>query len=111
VRGITAIITGTARIKELMPAWTGETYFLFLNGQWLGILIVLLIGYILGKFSKFYANRVLNRILSRGHVSLSSQSKNNVYYSLGYLTGSIVWLIGIRFLEFEDPYLLTNSWF
>lgn len=111
MRGITAIITGTARIKELMPAWTGETYFLFLNGQWLGILIVLFIGYILGKFSKFYANRVLNRILSRGHVSLSSQSKNNVYYSLGYLTGSIVWLIGIRFLEFEDPYLLNLTRF
>lgn len=99
MRGITALITETSKIKELMPAWTGETYFLFLNGQWLGILIVLLIGYIFGKFSKFYANRVLHKILSRGHVSLSSQSKNNVYYSLAYLTASLVWLIGIRLLS------------
>jgi len=105
VRGITALITEASKIKELMPAWTGDKFFLILNGQWVGILVILLIGYIFGKFSKLYANRVLNKILSRGHVSLSLQSKNNVYYSLAYLISSLVWLVGIRFLEFEDSYL------
>lgn len=105
VRGVTPLITASSKIKEIMPAWTGDTYFFFLNGQWLGILIVLLFGYIAGKFAKIYANRVLDKILKRGHVSLGSTSKNNVYYSLGYLVASLVWLIGIRFLEFEDSSL------
>lgn len=105
VRGVTPLITGSSKIKDIMPDWTGETYFIFLNGQWLGILVVLLIGFISGKFAKIYANTVLNKILKRGHVSLSLTSKNNVYFSLGYLIASLVWLVGIRFLEFEDSYL------
>ncbi len=105
LNGITPLVTSSSKIKDFMPNWTGETYFLFLNGQWLGILLILLLGFIGGRVGKIYASSTLEKILRRGHVTLASSDKKNVYFSLQVIFGAIFWIIGIRFLELEDSNL------
>ena len=100
--GINRLITSSSELKYLFPAWTGETIFLYSNGQWLGFLFILLLGFISGKIVKVYTDRTLKKILSQGHVSLSKGHKNSVFFSIRAIIGSFVWIIGIRFLELNE---------
>jgi MscS family membrane protein len=107
LKGITPLITASSRFRDYMPEWTGETYFLLLNGQWLGIIFILFLGFISGRIAKIYSGRTLEKLLRKEHVTITSKNKNNVYFSLSIIFASIIWIIGIRFLELEDSILST----
>jgi MscS family membrane protein len=89
VDGVDELTSWRSRIKDRMPAWMGHEHFWLKDGQWISLLALFIFSSILmlvmRTFVKFYF----------------SQQARKTTLPFGLLVFSLVWLVGVRFLEFD----------
>lgn len=105
VEGVVELVTWKTRFKEKMPAWTGKKTLLLLNGQWLGLLLVIFIGFFLDRLFKTLIVARLTSILKKKNIDMLEKRKDNFANPFGLSILSLTWLMGIRLLEFNDSTL------
>ena len=99
VSGVIELKGQKDKIKRLMPAWTADRSFILLNGQWLGLIAILFLGWLIAFIVNFNLKGFFNRFLAQDHVYVSDKVKNKIYKSLKWLIMAITWLMGVRLLE------------
>ncbi|RLA63638.1 MAG: hypothetical protein DRQ88_00285 [Epsilonproteobacteria bacterium] len=99
VHGVVELKSKKDKIKRLMPAWTADRNFILLNGQWLGFIGILFLGWLFSVIIIFNLDRVIIGILAKDRVKIPKKVKNKVYKSLKWLIISLIWISGIRLLE------------
>ena len=99
VSGVLELKGQKDKIKLLMPAWTADKSFILLNGQWLGLVAILFLGWLLAFIINFNVKNVIVRFLTKDHVYVSDKTKNKLYRAIKWLVISVTWVMGIRLLE------------
>lgn len=103
--GVTQLNDWKEKIKNKFPDWTGRSSFILLNGQWLGILFVIFLALFLEKLIRLYIGWTTERVLKRKNVEITSAEKNQLTGPIGIMAFAGVWIITIRFFEFESQSL------
>jgi len=105
VAGVTQLRDFKTRFKEKMPDWTGDRNFVLLNGQWIGIFFIILIGLILERVVRLYIGSLAVRILLKKAVDLNDDSKKKLTRPMGVMIFALMWTVGVRVLELQDSLL------
>ena len=77
-------------IKSYMPYWTGDEVFILKNGQWISLFALYILSMILFAIVRFFIK-----------FKFRNQSEKSTL-PFGLLTFSLTWLLGVRFLEFDE---------
>jgi MscS family membrane protein len=89
VDGVDELKNWRISLKERMPTWMSSEYFLFKNGQWVALLLL----FVIGMFSVFIAQTLIKNYFSEQAIKST--------LPFGLLSFSLVWLLGVRVLEFD----------
>lgn len=108
VDGVEALITWKEKIKNKMPNWTSNRAFILLNGQWLGLILLVFLAFIIEKLIKIYITTLTIRLLSKKGITISDELRKRFTAPIGVFSFAGVWLIGVKLLEFSPEIL---SWF
>lgn len=103
--GIIELSDWTIKIRRFLPAWTGQKSIGLLNGQWLGLLALVLFSFIIERIFRLYVGRFAKNYLNKREVPLNDKKKNKITAPAGYMVFSGLWIIGIGFLELPDNVL------
>lgn len=103
--GVVELNDLSAKIKRMMPAWTGKKTLILLNGQWLGIFLLIFLGILIDKIIKNYVGSILKKVLLKKSINFSNKHKKKLAFPLSLITITAIWPIGIRFLEIEHTTL------
>lgn len=104
VKGVTKLTTFRSKIKSKMPEWTGNKFFIFLNGQWLAIFIILFIGFIFKHITQFLTNRFIESQFKK-HDLLLDRGPQRFSRPLGNFVFGLIYLLTINYLELTDAHL------
>lgn len=105
VDGVVQLNDFRTQIKASMPAWTGQKLFLFKNGQWLALIILLFLAFLMDRLAQIIlANRIVS-FLNKKNIQISLETKDRFTLPFGFVFATGSWTIGIHFLEFNDPTL------
>jgi MscS family membrane protein len=107
VSGVTALTNWKTKLKARMPAWSGSRIFILLNGQWLGIFLILLLSLLVEKTSRFIIGRYLTEVLVKKSIAFGKEKERHFTFPIGIMTFSGFWTLTVRFLELEDTHLST----
>ena len=99
VSGVIELKGQKDKIKRLMPAWTADRSFILLNGQWLGLVAIIFLGWLIAFIINFNLKNGIMKFLAKDHVFVSDKIKKKFYRALKWLIISITWLMGVRLLE------------
>ncbi|TNF28590.1 MAG: mechanosensitive ion channel family protein [Deltaproteobacteria bacterium] len=105
VDGVTELRDFKTRFKEKMPTWMGEKSFILLNGQWLGIFIIILLGLIFERIIRIYIGGLAVKILLSKAVNLDEKAKKKLTRPMGVVIFAGAWTLGVRVLELQDSLL------
>ena len=70
--------------------------------QWLGLVVLILLGVVIDHSVRFVLRLVSNRIIARRHLSAQPETITNTVRPLGLLAAGVFWLIGVRILGLPD---------
>jgi MscS family membrane protein len=85
-----------------MPNWTESRSFWLLNGQWLALFFLILVGFIFDKLIAAYSGRLAYRFLQKKGVSLPEKTKANFTRPIGYMALSGFWILTLGYIELSD---------
>ncbi len=105
VDGVTELRDFKTRLKEKMPNWTGERDFVLLNGQWIGIFLIIFLGLILERIVRLYIGSLAVKILLKKAVNLDDDAKKKLTNPMGVVIFASMWTLGVRVLELQDSLL------
>lgn len=86
-------------LKKSMPAWTARTVFIMKNGQWLGLIVLILSGLIFFTIVRVILSRYLQRRWNIEHIEQSLEEVNDSTLPFGILAFALTWISGLRILE------------
>jgi len=101
VAGVTEYSNWRSRFRQKMPAWTSEEFFIFKKGQWLGLVILILISFSAFTIIRFLATLFLRFKVSQNSLDFDEDDQFKSTRAFGFLAFSTSWSIGVRFLEFD----------
>lgn len=105
VKGVIELKNWTNKVKEKMPDWMGHRTMVLLNGQWIGIFLLIFLGILLEKILILYIGGMITRILAKKNSPLAEKAKKNFLGPIGMLFFFAFWSLGIGILEFDDKVL------
>jgi MscS family membrane protein len=79
-------------------SWQQESFFLE-RWQWLGLMILLLLGALLSRLVRSFFRRLLNRFLEEGTETLQPELFSRATLPLGIVVQSLAWALGLRLLD------------
>ena len=89
VDGVDELKNWRTSIKRRMPSWMGQEYFLFKNGQWVALLVL----FVCGVLSVVISQTLIKNYFGKQAIKST--------LPFGLLFFSLVWLLGVRVLEFD----------
>lgn len=101
VKGVTELRGTIYKIKKAMPDWTGKKTFIILNGQWLGLLFIIFISFVIERALSLYLVSTIKKFLLKNSVAPSKKLTQSLTIPLSLLVFSSIWISGINLLEFE----------
>jgi MscS family membrane protein len=101
VAGVIGLNSFKQKIKSYFPKWTGNKSFILLNGQWLALLFLALLCFIIERLIKVYVTSLITKFLSSKSVIFEAKKNKKFTGPLGIMAIAAVWLVGIKFLEFD----------
>lgn len=101
VEGVTEYRNWRSKIKEQMPEWTTEEFFILKKGQWLGLVALMFVAFASFVIVRFVATLYLRYKVNRKSLDFAPEKQFKSTMPFGCLAFSITLLIGIRFLEFD----------
>jgi MscS family membrane protein len=99
--GVTEYRSWHSFIKDRMPEWTGEDFFIFKKGQWMGLLAILLISISFFGLARAIATFILRIKIRQKSLDLNVEEQYESTMPFGCLLFSLTWLVGVRQLEFD----------
>ncbi len=105
VEDVKELITWKTKIKKKFPAWTGKRRFLLLNGQWLGILLIIIIGFIGEMIGRILIGSFIVKKLAKRKMTLDAKIENKFMKPFGVMAFSIIWYFLIQVIELEPSIL------
>lgn len=101
VQGITEYTNWKSRFKQKMPAWTADELLMFKKGQWLGLIVILLLSLFMFGFVRKLITAMIRFKVRNRTMEMNELDQYPSTQAFGYLAFSLTWLIGVRFLEFD----------
>src|SRR5690606_15815351 len=105
VDGIVELVTWREKIKRMMPKWLGSRLLMFKNGQWIGLFLIILLGYIIEKIVRVFLAKKAVEFLSKKEIPFNKSKQSSLTFPFGIIAIACVWLLGVRTLEFGDEFL------
>lgn len=105
VKGVQEYVTWRVKLKESLPDWMGNQTFIFKNGQWLALLLILLLALFLEKFTRFYLSRLAQSFFEKNHFNLKEARRRTFTLPFGIFIIGLVWNTLVGLLEFSDNVL------
>ncbi len=96
-------------IKGKIPAWTSEKAFLLMHGQWIGLFVLTLFGFLLERMIRAYLANVAIKLLGRKGINIPEELKKRFTLPIRIVTFALLWNIGLPLLGMESstfPWLL-----
>ena len=108
VKGVTAYDSWREQLKKKMPQWTGKRSFILINGQWLGLFLLIFLAFSVERLMRLYLATLIFNFLAKRGLSISKEVNQKFTLPLGVILFTAVWSMGVQFLELDDQVL---SWF
>ncbi|MBT3584302.1 MAG: mechanosensitive ion channel family protein [Halobacteriovoraceae bacterium] len=105
VKGVTQLFSFKDKLKKLMPNWTGNKSFIILNGQWLGIFLLIFLAFLIDRIIRIYIGALAKKVMQKKRVNYSDKEQKKFVFPIGLVAFSGVWTLGIRTLELQDQVL------
>lgn len=86
-------------LKQKMPDWTGNEFFLMKNGQWLGLIFLAFLSLAAFFVTRLVLTRYLKKKISEDSMNLSLLNEYQQTYPFGILAASLTWLMWVSVLE------------
>jgi hypothetical protein len=95
VDGVNELTNWKTRFKNYMPKWMSQEFFLIKNGQWIALIVLLIISLIVMAATR----RTIRWYFSDQRDDRKSEHISTLPF--GLLGFSLVWFLGVRILEFD----------
>ena len=105
VKGAYEYITWKTRFKNLMPQWMGSRIFIFQNGQWIALFLLIFLGLLFERVMRFVLNRYVLSLFKKKGLSIDQNFSQKFILPFGVITVSGVWILGLPLLELDDRVL------
>jgi MscS family membrane protein len=105
VKGVIALNDFRTKFKSSMPEFTARESLGLLNGQWLAIFIIVLIGLIFERILKFFVNRFTHKLFFKNNIELTDKKKKRLTFPMGLIVFALTWTTLIRLIELDDNLL------
>ncbi len=90
-------------LKTQLPDWTANKIFLIKNGQWVALLLLILIGIMAKGLARFIAEKlVTQRLLKLLNISFTSTEQRKFSKPLGNVVFFLIWIFAIAHFEFKE---------
>lgn len=100
VDGVTDYQSWRSQLKNKMPAWTSEEFLTLKKGQWLGMIMLFLSALIFLVLVRYLLTLYLSHKVNQKVLAFISVDPFKSTLPFGLLAFSLIWHLGIRFLEF-----------
>lgn len=107
VDGVVELKTLSSTIKSVMPKWTGKKSFVLLNGQWLGLFVLIFLSYVIEKLFRLYLANIILKTLKKRDIKINAKLSSKFTAPAGVVIFSGTWIIGVTWLELDGTLL---SW-
>lgn len=91
-------VPGWQRIRSWIPGLLQKKGLLLEHWQWLGLLLLILVGLIIDRIVVLFLSRLLRKQLGRDSVDVFSNEQANLLRPLGLLGAALVWRAGLGLL-------------
>lgn len=88
-------------LKSKMPQWTGDRSFIMKNGQWLGLIALVLVGLIFFTLVRLILSSYLHRRWNLEHIDQTSEEVSDSTLPFGILAFALTWISLLKTLEFH----------
>ncbi|MGK0367877.1 MAG: MscS family membrane protein [Thermoproteota archaeon] len=105
VKDIVILSDWRSRFKSKLPSWFESKNLFFTNGQWIGLICILLIGLILDRIMRFIAAKILMSKLGSEKINIDQRTKEKFIAPFGFISFSLFWYFSVRFIEIEPSQL------
>ncbi|MBT7609012.1 MAG: mechanosensitive ion channel family protein [Bacteriovoracaceae bacterium] len=105
VKGVITLNDFRTRFKSSMPEFTSIKTFEILNGQWLSIFLIVLIGLILKQIVNLLVNRFTHKLFFKNNIQLTEKKKKRLTFPIGLIVIALTWIILIPLIELDDKLL------
>jgi MscS family membrane protein len=103
VKGAKELTNWKEQLKGLMPNWMGKNSFILYNGQWIGLLIIIFLALMAKKLvNHFVSNFIQKKFEKIDYRQVTQKTKKRFSVATGLIVYSVVWILGVGLLEFED---------
>jgi MscS family membrane protein len=105
VTGVIEYKNWRTRFKSKMPKWMGEETFLFTKGQWVGFIVIFIIGILALSFVRLITTKYIHDLVKKESLNFKEKDHFKSTLPFGLLAFSLICLGGIRLLELDlDSY-------
>ncbi len=101
VDGVLEYQNWRSQFKNQMPTWTAEEFLILKKGQWLSLIFLFVIGLIFLGLVRYLIMLYLGHKVNQKVLDFLSVDQFKSTLPFGLLAFSIIWHIGLRFLEFD----------
>jgi len=88
----------TLWLRSKMPASLHDKVFLLENWQWLGLLVLVVLGWIVARVARFMLHGPVQKILDRREWRVPREKVWRLLAPTGFVATAVLWWIGIRIL-------------
>ncbi|MBX7173768.1 MAG: mechanosensitive ion channel family protein [Pyrinomonadaceae bacterium] len=96
-----------AQIRDRMPNVLKQRTFFFERWQWLGLIVLLVLGVIIGRIVRSIADFTIGKYLQKRYPSFSGEQIANIYSPIGLLAFLITFRFGLRALALTQSTLTS----
>ncbi len=91
-------ISPTLWLRSKMPTELHEIGFLFEHWQWLGLLVLIIAGWVVARVARFMLHGPVQKFLNRRDWAVPREKVWRLLQPTGFVATAILWWIGLRFL-------------
>lgn len=102
VKGAEDFNTLTEKIKANMPEWTGKKTFIFKNGQWIALFLLIFLCFVCDRLVRFIINKYVVTTFNKVGFRLSSRKRKSFTFPFGLMAFFGIWILGLGYLELSD---------
>lgn len=105
VKGTIALVTWREKINKKLPKWFFSESFIFTNGQWIALFLIILIALSFDRVTRLYIEKSTQKIMAKKNLRLRNDNIKKFTFPFGLMVFALTWIIGVQGLEFPHEVL------
>lgn len=101
VDGVMEYKNWKTKLRAYLPAWAGEEFLMFTKGQWLGFLVIFVIGILALSLVRFLTAIYIRDMVKKESLNFKEEELYKSTLPFGLLAFSLVGMGGVRTLDLE----------